>query len=110
MSKSELKNGAPEDENNGTEENEISDDEYLSDFKKLQPYKYEPCVSKEFIRKLLRKRIIRFRGQMLSDVLVIAKPVGTHAESVCCLDKYEIRGSYFKVFSFAFEIFYPVIY
>ena len=61
MSKSELKNSALEDEHNGTEENEISDDEYLSDFTKLQPYKYEPCVSKESRRKLPRKRIIRFR-------------------------------------------------
>ena len=60
MSKSELKNGASEDENNGTEENEISDDEDLSDFTKLQPYKYEPCVSKESKRKLPMKRIIRF--------------------------------------------------
>ena len=39
-----------------------------------------------------------------------SKPMATHAESVCCLDKYEIRGSYFKVISFVFEIFYPVIY
>ena len=39
-----------------------------------------------------------------------SKPIATHAESVCCLDKYEIRGSYFKVISFVFEIFYPVIY
>ena len=61
MSKSELKNSASEDEHNGTEENEISDDEYLSDFSKLQPYKCEPCVSKESKRKLPRKRIIRFR-------------------------------------------------
>ena len=37
MSKSKLIKGAPEDENNGTEESETSDDEYLSDFTKLQP-------------------------------------------------------------------------
>ena len=60
MSKSELKNSASENENNGTEENEISDDEYLFDFTKLQPHKYKPCISKESKRKLSRKRIIRF--------------------------------------------------
>ena len=48
MSKSELQNNAPEDENNGTEECEISDDEYLSGFTKPQPYKYnKPGVQKE---------------------------------------------------------------
>lgn len=47
MSKSELQNNAPEDENNGTEECEISDDEYLSGFTKPQPYKYKPGVRKE---------------------------------------------------------------
>ena len=61
MSKSELKNSALGGENNGTKENEISDDEYLSDFTKLQPYKYEPCVSKDSKRKLPKKIIIRFR-------------------------------------------------
>ena len=54
MSKSDLKSSAPEDENNVTEENEISDDEYLSDFTKLQPYEYKPCVSEESKRKLTR--------------------------------------------------------
>ena len=51
MSKSELKSSASEDENNGTEENEISDDEYLSDFTKLRQHKYEPCVSKRVQKK-----------------------------------------------------------
>ena len=35
MSKSELKNSASEDENDGPEENENSDEEYLSDFTKF---------------------------------------------------------------------------
>ena len=39
----------------------------------------------------------------------ISKPMTTRAESVFCLDKYEIYGSYFNVISFVFEIFYPVI-
>ena len=33
------------------------------------------------------------------------KPMATHAESICSLDKYEIRESYFKgILSFVFEI------
>ena len=32
--------------------------------------------------------------------------MATHLESICCLDKYEIRESYFKgILSFVFEIF-----
>ena len=61
MPKSQLINSASEDENNGTNENETTD-EYLSDFTKLQLQIYEPCVSKEFVTKILpRKRIVRFR-------------------------------------------------
>ena len=34
------------------------------------------------------------------------KPMATHAERTCCLDKYEIRGSCFKgILSFVFETF-----
>ena len=50
MSKSELINSASEDQNNGTEESETSDDEYLSHFTKLQPYVYEPGLSKESVK------------------------------------------------------------
>ena len=61
MSKSELINSASEDENNGIEESETSHDEYFSNFTKLQPYMYVPCVSRVCERKLPRKRMIRFR-------------------------------------------------
>ena len=47
MPKSELINSASEDENNGTEKSETSDDEYLPDFAKLQPYTYKTCVFKK---------------------------------------------------------------
>ena len=47
MSKSELTNSALEYENNGTEESETWDDEYLSNFAKLQLHMYEPSVSKD---------------------------------------------------------------
>ena len=50
MSKSEFINSASEEENNWTEESETSDDEYFSDFAKLQPYKFEPCVSKVSVK------------------------------------------------------------
>ena len=60
MSKSELINNASEDKNNGTEESETSDDEYLSDFTKLQRYTYEKS-QRVRERKLPRNRIIRFR-------------------------------------------------
>ena len=53
MSEPELVNSASEDENNETEESKISDNEYLSDFTKLQLYMHETFVSgnrsKEFL-------------------------------------------------------------
>ena len=61
MSKSELINSASEDENNGTEERQTSDDEYLSNFTKLQPYMYEPCVSKESVKGNYPGKIVRLR-------------------------------------------------
>ena len=61
ISKSELINSASEDENNGTEESENSDDEYLSNFTKLQPYMYKPCFKRVCEIKLSREKIIRFR-------------------------------------------------
>ena len=45
MSKSDPLNSASEDDNNGPEKSETSGDKNLSDFKKLQPYMYEGCVS-----------------------------------------------------------------
>ena len=44
-------NSASESENNETGESEISDDECLSDFTKLQPCMYKSCVSKESVEK-----------------------------------------------------------
>ena len=118
MSKFELVKSASEEENNGTEESETSDDEYLSDFTKLKLYMYEPCVSKEFVKencpgKESSKSEDIVGLDILSGLLVVNKykPMATYAESIYCLDKYEIGESYFKgILSFAFEIFYPVIY
>ena len=47
---------ASEDENNGTEESETSDDQYLSDFTRLQPCMYESSVSKESMKKTCREK------------------------------------------------------
>ena len=53
MSEPELVNSASEDENNETEESNISDDEYLSDFTKLQLYMHKTCVSGNQYKKFL---------------------------------------------------------
>ena len=53
MSKSEFINSASEDRINGIEEWWMminSDDEYLPDFTKLQPYMCKPCVSKDSVK------------------------------------------------------------
>ena len=112
MSKSDLISSAFENENNETEKRETSDDEYLSDFTKLQPYMYKPCVLKTSVKEncpgkesldseedtsKIGNTLLRFCGKY--------NPKDTHAESICCLDKYEIRESCFKsILSFVFEI------
>ena len=83
MSMSELINSAFEDENNGTDESETSDDEYLSDFTKLQPYLYEPSGkqssdSQEDISKT---------GNTIWCSCGKYKPMATHVENICCLNK-----------------------
>ena len=102
MSKSKLINSALEDENNGTEESETSDDEYLSNFTKLQPYMHEPCVSKESVKENCSRKTSDSEedtskiGNTLWCFCGTYKPMATHAESIRSLDKYEIRESYFK--------------
>ena len=76
ISKSELYS-ALEDENNRTEGSDISGDEYLSDFKKLKLYIYEPCVSKSPWKKtaqeendqIQKKTLVRL--EILTGVLVV---------------------------------------
>ena len=102
ISKSELINRASEDENNGTEESETSDDEYFHDFTNLQLYMGEPCVSKESVKENCPRkessdsdedtRRIRNTFWYFCDKY---KPMATHAESICRLDKYKIREGYF---------------
>ena len=63
MSKSEPINSALEDENNGTEESETLDDEYLSDLsdKAAILHVQTLCFKRVCERKLLGKIIISFR-------------------------------------------------
>ena len=102
-----------EDENNRTEETETSDNDYLSDFTKLQPYLYWPCVSKEAIKENCSGKESSDSEEdfgRIGNALWCScgknKPMSTHGESICCLDKYEIRGRCFKgMLSFVFETF-----
>ena len=108
MSMSQLINSTLEAGNNGTTESENSDDECLSDFTKLQSYMYELCVSKASVKE-------NYPGKQSSDSEEGTgnignthwcscgkyKPMATHTESICCLDKHEIRKSskvYFQLF------------
>ena len=61
LSKSELINSASEGENNETEESWTSNDEYLSDFSKLQLQMYELCVSRDSMKE-------SFQGKKSSDL------------------------------------------
>ena len=75
---------ASEDEKNGTEECETSDDQYLSDFTRLQPYVYEPSVSKESVKKKTAgKRNTSRIGNTFWCFCGKCKPVATHSESIC---------------------------
>ena len=83
MPKSELKSSASEDENNVTEENEISDDEYLSDFTKLQPYEYKPCFGRAQNKTDQEKNHqIQKLGNTLGYSCGKSKPMATHPESI----------------------------
>ena len=103
MSESEHINSASEDENNGTEESETSNDEYLLNLTKLQPYRQEPCVSKASLKEICPEKEssdsqqgISSTGNTLWCYCGKCKSKATHAESICCLDKEEILESYFE--------------
>ena len=73
---------------------------------------YEPCVSKEFVKGNCPEKEssdseeeTSRTGNTLWCSCGKYKPMATHAESIRCLDKYEIRESYFKsILSFVFGI------
>ena len=101
-SKSEHINSVSEDVNNRTEESETSVGEYQSDFTKLQSYMYEPYVSKESVKENCTEKESSDSEEGSSKIGNTPwcscgkyKPMATHAESICCLDKCEIRESYF---------------
>ena len=89
MSKSELTNSASGDENNGTEESETLDDEYLSDFTKLDPYMYGPCISKTSVKEKCPGKESSDSEEdtsRIGNILLCPcgkyKPMATHAESI----------------------------
>ena len=103
MSKSELINCASEDENNRTEESETSDDEYLPDLTKLQPYMYENCISKESLKESclgkessdLEEDSSRI-GNTLGCYCDKFKSKASNGESIWCFNKEEIPESYLE--------------
>ena len=103
ISKSKLINSASEHENNWSEESETSDDEYLLDLTKLQPYRYEPCVSKEPLKEICPEKESSDSQQGISRIgntlwcyCGKCKSKATYAESIYCLDKEENLKSYFE--------------
>ena len=118
MSKSELINSVSEDENNGNVESETLDDEYFSDFTKLKLYIYKPCVSKESLKEncagkewsgweednsRIGNTLYYFGGKY--------KPMSTHVEGICCLDKMKFVKVVSRVYFHSFlKYFFPVIY
>ena len=75
---------------------------------------YELCVSKESVKENcpgkepsdLEEEDTSKIGNSLWFSCGRYKPMSTRAETICCLDKYEIREKYFKgILSFVFEIF-----
>ena len=113
MSKSDLINSALEGENDGIEESENSDDEYLPDLTKLQSCIKERCVWKESMKEncpgkesTVSEEDTSRTGNTVWCSCGKYKPMATHTESICFFDKYEICESNFKgILSFAFEIF-----
>ena len=110
MSKSELISIASEDKNNETEESETSDDEYFSDFAKLQLLMSEPSVPNNSMKENCPWKELPDLEEDTSKIgntlwcsCGKCKPLATHTKSICCLYKYEICESYFKgILSFVF--------
>ena len=113
MSKSELINSASEVENNGTEETETSDDEYLPEVTKLHPYMYEPCASKESLKENssgIESSDSQGDSSRIGNTLWCScgkcKSKAPHAETICYLDKEEIPENYVEgILSFLLAIF-----
>ena len=92
MSNLELVISASEDENNGTEESQISDDEYFSNFARLQLCTYEPSVSEDSVKEncwgkesLDAEEDTSRIGNTLWCSCCKNKSMATHAESICFL-------------------------
>ena len=114
MLKPELINSASEDENNGIEECWWI---LLRLYKAATVHVRALCFKRVREKKKKKKKTTQERNDKIQKKTLVGleilscscgkyKPMATHAESICCLDKYEISESYFKgILSFVFEIF-----
>ena len=126
ISVSERINSASEDARshyfNGTEESQNSDDKYLPDLTKPQPYMYETCVSKESVKESCIKKESSDSEEDSSRIRNTlwccgkCKSKTTHAESVYMQKAFAawIKTKFLKVILKAYfhsfwKYFYPVI-
>ena len=107
---------------NGTEESQNSDDKYLPDLTKPQPYMYETCVSKESVKESCIKKESSDSEEDSSRIRNTlcccgkCKSKTTHAESVYMQKAFAawIKTKFLKVILKAYfhsfwKYFYPVI-
>ena len=82
----------------------------MCDFTKPQLCMYKPCVSKESMKEKCPGKESSNSEEDTSRIVNTLwcfygkyKPMATHAESICCMNKCGIRQSYFKgILSFLF--------
>ena len=116
LPESELINRAKGDENNGSEKSETSDGEYLSDFTKLQPYMYEPCVSKESLKKTAQEKNHQIQKKALAKLEKSCGTVNTNQwllmqEALAAWINVKFVKVISKVyFNLFLKYFYPVTY
>ena len=112
ISKPELTNSILEDEKNRIEESGTSDDEYLPDLRKLQPYIYKPVFQKSPWKKANQEKNHQIREntavevEILSDVFVVNANQRLLMQKIfATLIKKKFPESYFKgIISFVLEI------
>ena len=79
---------------------------------------YETCVSRDSVKENCPGKESTDLQEDTSKIRITLwcscgkyKPMATHAESICCLDRYEVRERYFKdYFHLLLKYFYLVIY
>ena len=78
-------------------------------FNKVVPVNFAKFLRTPFLQKTSERLLLTLAGlEILPGIFSCGKykQMATHAESICCLDEYEICQSYFKgILSFVFDIF-----